>query len=940
MTTGNDKESLTPMMQQYFSVRNTLADDTVLLFRLGDFYELFYKDAEVASAILDITLTRRQNYPMAGIPYHAAEAYIGRLLSAGKKVAICEQVENPALAKGIVKRKLTRILTPGTTLEDSQVDARHQHFILSVFTNKQGIHASWLDLTTGDFKIASAQSILDLLSVFYMIRPREILIPELLYEDWKKELEKEHHGAYAQLINFVESCPKTLLPDYHFERAFAVKMILETLGVLNLQGFGVSMENPALSPAGALLQYVTETLCSKPENIRKITEYNPKTRLLIDPATQRNLEIFRSTQGSRTGSLIEAMDATVSPQGSRLLESFLCNVLLDRHEIVRRQTCVEQFLDSPTAMHELRENLRTVRDMERILSRLENHLCYPREIGAIRDTVAVLPEIKNNLSDFSGEGITVLRNRIDDFTFLREFFAKALADNISGKIEDGGIIRAGYDAELDRLRGLTSESKNWISELQQKEMESTGIRSLKIKYNNAFGYFIEISKSNLSLVPEHYIRRQTTVNGERYYTKELKEKEKEILHAEEKIQAREQTLFDEVTKTVLEHVEQLRSSALALAEIDVFCGWAKLAREWNYCKPQIDDSDIIDIQQGRHPVVEMMIRKQVLGLSNSFTFVPNDTVLSSSNDQIILLTGPNMAGKSTYIRQVALIAYMAHVGAWVPADSCRLGIIDRIFSRVGASDELSRGNSTFMVEMNETANILNNATAKSLIILDEIGRGTSTYDGMSIAWAVAEYLHDTFPEGGPKTLFATHYHELTQLEKSLPRLKNFSVMVKEWNDEIIFVRQVIRGAADRSYGIQVARLAGLPKTVIERAKVLLAELEGDSTNSNISTDAGQEYRRDISERKTVETMTSEEAERGFDDFHATVVEEEITDYESNDRSVSGEDIAENVGKEDTAASKKEKKPVTRKVPLDHEPAKLHPKHLPVPKSNDSQMELF
>ncbi len=896
MTIPSDKDALTPMMQQYFSVRNSLPDDTVLLFRLGDFYELFYRDAEVASSILDITLTRRQNYPMAGIPYHAAENYIGRLLAAGKKVAICEQVENPALAKGIVKRKLTRILTPGTTMEDSQVDARHQHYILSFFTDKRGIHASWLDLTTGTFCIASAIELFDMLAIFHALRPREILVPEMAFDSWKEIVAREHHGAYAQLLNFVETCPYTRIPEYHFEPAFAVKMILETLGVLNLQGFGISLDNPSLCPAGALLQYVTETLCSKPENLRKLTEYNPKNRLLIDPATQRNLEIFRSTQGARDGSLIAAMDATVTSQGARLLENFLSNIVLDLPEILRRQNCVGHFLDNPGMLHELRETLRTVRDMERILSRLENHLCYPREIGAIRDTVNVLPEIHRLLKEFSGEEIEQLKQRIGHFDDLRELFAKALSDTVSGKIEDGGIIRDGYDERLDYLRGLTSDSKNWIANMQQKEIERTGIRSLKIKYNNAFGYFIEVSKSNLSLVPEDYIRRQTTVNGERFYTAELKEKEKEILSAEQKIQEREQTLFDLLTKQVLEHVDGLRSTAQTLCEMDVFCGWAKLAREWNYVKPIIDGSDVIEIRQGRHPVVEMMISRQALGLSNTFSFVPNDTVLASSEEQIALLTGPNMAGKSTYIRQVALIAYMAHVGAWVPAASCRLGLIDRIFSRVGASDELSRGNSTFMVEMNETANILNNATAKSLIILDEIGRGTSTYDGMSIAWAVAEYLHDAFPEGGPKTLFATHYHELTQLEKSLPRLCNYSVLVKEWNDEIIFLRQVVRGAADRSYGIQVARLAGLPQTVINRAKVLLAELEGDSTNSNVSVMTGAEKQK---------TAVTSENKRKVD---ATAGEPEAS----------------------------REKQLKQQTPI----GKLEVRHLPTPDNEKSQLELF
>jgi len=811
----------TPMMQQYWKYRNELADDTLLLFRLGDFYELFHADAEQGARVLGITLTKRQNYPMAGIPYHASASYIPKLLAAGYKVAIVDQVETPQAGK-LVKRELTRILTAGTALEENQLDARKNHYLLALTADKHGFHAAWLDLSTGDFQIASDPHPENLLSVFNSIDPKEILLPEKVSTAWAHDPKL---GAWHEPFDrFCTERPQTLLADFQFDVHSGANTVKESLKVLNLDGFGVRRDHPALGPAGALIQYATDNLCQPPENLRKIKEYRTLETLLLDPATLRNLEIFKSAQNTRQGSLLEAMDATVTAAGARLLEQYLAAPMRDLDELHRRQQCVADFITAPSLASDIQDALKHIRDIARILGRLQNRIRNPRELGGIRDTVDALPAIVQHLEAISGQAIPDLRQHIHLFTDLRALLQRAIADEVPSKIEDGNVIRDQFDAELDRLRNLTRNNKTWIADLEKREQEHTRIKNLKIKYNGAFGYFIEVTKANLSLVPEHYIRKQTMTNAERYVTEELRTKEKEILHAEEKALAREAALFRQLIDRVLEHSDALHDTAFALAEIDLFIGWSKQARNWDYCRPTLDDSDRLEIEQGRHPVVEQMLKADRHGMAGADAFVPNDTWLSASEEQIALITGPNMAGKSTYIRQVALITLMAQVGAWTPAKRCHIGLVDRIFSRVGASDELARGNSTFMVEMNETANILNNASVKSLIILDEIGRGTSTYDGLSIAWSVIEYLHGEHAQG-PRTLFATHYHEVTQLEKSLKRLRNYSVSVKEWNDAIIFVRQVIPGAADRSYGIQVARLAGLPSKVIARAKEILEELE-------------------------------------------------------------------------------------------------------------------
>lgn len=826
-------KQLTPMMQQYHEVRRTLPPNTLLLFRLGDFYEMFEEDARVGADILGITLTNRNGQPMAGIPYHAADNYIQKALKAGKKVAICDQVEAPKPGQ-LVKRELTRILTPGTTLEDHQIQANENHYLLSVETDKGRLHAAWLDLTTGTFEVATTGDPETLLSVFHALDPRELIIPEGdPLSAGCSALEAFGHGFSQGWPRLKDGRLVSPQPDFQFDRREGARLVLETLGVLNLEGFGLPKDYPALGAAGALLAYVTESLRARPANVRRLREYRLGGTLLLDPATQRNLEIFRSSHGRRQGSLLASMDATVTAPGARLLEQWLTAPPLELDTLNQRQSAVGEFLEAPGFGSELQEYLRGVRDMPRILGRLRNRMRNPREIGAIRDTLLQLPYIRAVLAEFDGHALSTFSSGIAEFPELRDLLTRALQEDLPNQLNEGGYIADGFDDELDRIRSLTRDSKEWLAELEAAEVERTGIRNLRIKFNNAFGYFIEITKSNLHLVPDNYLRKQTMTNAERYVTPELKEKEREILHADDRAVTREETLFRELVEAVLKQADALEAAADGLASIDVLVGWAKLAREWNYCRPTLDESGRFEIVAGRHPVVEQsMLAEKLAGLPGQHDFVPNDTSLSTDEEQIAVLTGPNMAGKSTYIRQVALIALMAQVGSWVPAARCRLGLVDRIFSRVGASDELSRGNSTFMVEMNETANILNHATHRSLIILDEIGRGTSTYDGLSIAWAVVEHLHGT-EACGPRTLFATHYHELTQIDRQLPRVRNHCVAVKEWNDQIIFVRQVVPGAADRSYGIHVARLAGLPDSVIARAETILAKLESDDTSHNL-----------------------------------------------------------------------------------------------------------
>lgn len=796
----------TPMQRQYREFRDKLSADTVLLFRLGDFYEIFGPDAEIASKILGITLTKRQEQPMAGIPHHAAPAYVHKLLAAGYKVALCDQVEAAVPGK-LVRRALSRILTPGTALEDSQLDARRGNYLLGLSHDRAGWHAAWLDVSTADFRIASEPDLARLLPALHALAPAEILLAEN-FEPPEEILALTATGRISRT------------PGWNFDAATGARLISETLSVHSLAGFGISDQHPAIGTAGAVLSYVSDSLCDRPKNLRRLSEVRFGESVLLDPASSRNLELFTTQAGQREGSLLATIDRTCSPAGARLLVRWLAEPTTDLTLIAQRSAAVEALVRHPGAATRLAALLENTRDLPRILGRLQNRLRNPRELGGIRDTLNALPPIREELGAVPGGALAALATRIELQPERTQQLQAALAEELPADLSEGGVIKVGYDAELDRLRGLATDSKAWMAEFERKEQERTGIKSLKVRFSGIHGYALEISKSNLHLVPPDYVRRQTMVGAERFVTEALTNKEREVLRADEQALARELELFQTLVASVLAVSDALQSTASALAEADVLRGWADLAREADWNRPTVDDSDLLEIEEGRHPVVERMLRER----PGAAAFVPNDTKLASSGEQIALITGPNMAGKSTYIRQVALMVLLAQVGCFVPARRMRLGWVDRIFCRVGASDELARGHSTFMVEMSETANILNNASTRSLVVLDEIGRGTSTYDGISIAWAVAEHLHSK-TSAGPRTLFATHYHELTRLASTLTRLRNWTVAIREWQDEIVFVRRVIPGAADRSYGIQVARLAGMPTEVVSRAREILAQME-------------------------------------------------------------------------------------------------------------------
>jgi DNA mismatch repair protein MutS len=836
------------MLIQYMEVRKTLPDNTLLLFRLGDFYEMFGDDALRGSQVLGLTLTQRAGQPMAGIPFHAAPTYVNKVLAAGIKVAMVDQMEAPQAGR-MIRRELTRILTPGTTLEDHQLEPRHGSYLFAFdffraeHTGEPCLAAAWLDIGTSDFKVAVEKRPSDLAAVVAALDPREFIVPASGYERWQKE--PDIAAVLTKFAPLFSDKALNKVSDYYFDPRDGLRAVTAALGVANLDGFGIDRWNQGLGPAAALLHYVEENLRGLPANLRAVSLYASGTTLLMDPATIRSLEIMRTASGEREGSLLSILDGTTTAPGARLVERYLASPTLDLREINRRQSCVAEFLEAPGAAKELHEAFRSVRDLPRVLSRLQNRLKRPRELGAVRDTLRQIPAILQSLSPFDGWHLKDYRARIKDIPDLRDLLEKSLADELAADLDEGGYIRDGYDEKLDKLRSFGRDSRQWIADFEAAEQARTGIRNLRVKFNNAFGYFIEITKSNLDKVPQDYVRKQTTVNAERYTTPELKEKEREVSHAEERMLVREEELFAELVAATLKHADELEEEAAALAELDVYLGWAEIARQWDYCRPELDEGLELTIEEGRHPVVERILKGDPHATGLTGGFVPNDVSLDATGTQIAIITGPNMAGKSTYIRQTALIAIMAEVGSYVPAKTCRMGLVDRIFSRVGASDELAKGNSTFMVEMNETANILNNATEKSLIILDEIGRGTSTYDGLSIAWAVVEDLHGAiaatdpsgqghrFAERGPRTLFATHYHELTQIARQLHRVANFRVAVKEWNDQIVFVRQVVPGAADKSYGIQVARLAGLPQCVIDRAKEVLEKLESDDSSHNL-----------------------------------------------------------------------------------------------------------
>jgi DNA mismatch repair protein MutS len=798
-------DEATPMMKQYRSIRNALPADVILFFRLGDFYEMFFDDAVAASAILEITLTKRQKVPMCGIPYHSADSYLAKLIRAGKKVAICDQTEDPAQAKGIVQRELVRIVTPGTVIEDNVLDSNRPNYLAGLHHEKGRFGLALLDLSTGDFRVEESDSLPALADSLSAAGPSELLVAEEELPRWPQD---------------VRSASRVLTPyeDWTFETDAAVDLLVRHFQVQSLEGFGCRGLGPALGAAAAVLHYVRNRLHNPVEHIRRLRVSNPADFLVLDEATVSNLELVESRDprpGHRGPTLLKVLDDTRTALGARLLRQWIQRPLTRREAIRARHDAIQACLDRRPDFRSLRETLGEVKDLERLLARLHSSTGNPRELQALSASLRALPALREVLGRLGGERFSALAAALQPQPELTNAIDRALVDEPPAGLKDGGYIREGIHPELDELRHASTEGRKWLAKFQADEQERSGIKSLKVRHNKVFGYYIEISKANLASTPDDYQRKQTLVNAERFVTPALKEVENKILGAQERSIALEQELFSELRALVLESTSAIQQSAAAVAEADVLACLAERALALRYCRPELRDDDVIDIRDGRHPVIET--------LEDAERFVPNDTYLDNASSQLHVLTGPNMAGKSTYIRQVALIVILAQMGSFVPASAASLCVVDRVFTRVGASDDLARGRSTFMVEMQETANILNNATPRSLVILDEIGRGTSTYDGISIAWAVAEHLQR--PECNAKTLFATHYHELTQLPETLPGARNFSVAVRERGEQIVFLRKIVEGAADRSYGIQVGRLAGLPETVVARAREILYGLE-------------------------------------------------------------------------------------------------------------------
>jgi DNA mismatch repair protein MutS len=791
---------LTPMMAQYQAMRRTLPADIILLYRLGDFYEMFFEDAKVAAPILNVALTKRNLVPMCGIPWHAAESYIARLVKAGKRVAIAEQTSEPKPGK-IVEREIARILTAGSIDDINLLDHQRSNYLAAVYQHGKKIGLACIDHSTGEFSVGEFSDIAQLQDELGRLTPAELLIPE------------DQTAAFGAFTNALA------YEGYAFLPGQALPLLLDHFAVQSLDGFGCSDLTAAIGAAGAILHYLIHQLRRNCSHVRALRVRESRDTMLIDAASQRNLDLVDSRSG-REHTLLGVMDQTHTPMGARLLREWILHPSRDIPTLIGRQDFIAALLEEPFVLSKCREALRQIRDIERTTSRLAQGAGNARDLQQLTLSLDCIPPLKDDLSALSAAATLTqtIITRLHDFSGLTKLFRDALADEPPAAMKEGGLIRDGYSAELDELRSISRDGKGWIARLQESERQRTGIDTLKIKFNNVFGYFIEISSSKLAKVPDDYTRKQTLANAERYITPALKEMEQKVLGSEERSRQLEYELFLQLRGKVQEHLDALQSSAAAIALLDVLCSLAETAQRFRHTRPQLVEDKQLTIVNGRHPVLEQTLVGE--------TFVPNDTTILPQDSLLHIITGPNMAGKSTYIRQVALITLLAQIGAYVPAESATIGIVDRIFCRVGASDDISRGQSTFMVEMNETALILNNATDSSLVILDEIGRGTATFDGLSIAWAVAEHLHDLTK---CRTLFATHYHELTDLTNTRPAVANFNVAVREWNDEIIFLRKILPGCADKSYGIQVARLAGLPQPVIDRAKAILSHLELHST---------------------------------------------------------------------------------------------------------------
>lgn len=805
MTRTND--SLTPMMEQYHRIK-AQHRDCLLFFRLGDFYEMFYEDAQIGSSVLGLALTSRQNVPMCGVPYHAVTSYLSRLLKAGYKVAICEQVEDPKQARGVVKREVIKILTPGTAVEIESAERDESFAVLALLVDNNRWGAAFADLLAGKISAfeGEAEDRKTLEDEILRYSPREIIYPGDQEDRIKKFLENTDSSDIA--LSATE--------PWYFDYAQAFSCLTEHFQVVSLEGFGLENKFLAISAAGALLHYLKRNRRESASFIRKLSSVATGRFMVLDSIAVRNLELVKNLRNGKVEeSLLGVIDFTVTLPGLRLLKNWLLHPLLDSQEINRRLESVQEALQKPILRQEIRNQLKKVLDLERLATKISLAAASPRDLVALKKSLLPLPEIRRQLEGFSAAIFQNIKERWDNAEDVVQLIDRAILDEPAYLLQEGGIIKEGFNEELDELRKISHSGKSFIAQLERKERERTGIASLKVRYNKVFGYYIEVTKPNLHLVPEDYERKQTLVNSERFITPELKDYEEKVLRAEARINELEYELFLQVRESINREVPRLQQIAMNVAELDVILSLGELAHQRNYCRPVVDEGEVISITGGRHPVLEVVQKEP---------FIPNDTYLDADDHQILIITGPNMGGKSTYLRQVALICILAQMGSFVPADEARIGLIDRIFTRVGATDYLTAGQSTFMVEMVETANILNNATNRSLILLDEVGRGTSTFDGLSIAWAVAEYLHQ-LENIRPKTLFATHYHELTELAINFPRIKNYHVAVREWQDRVIFLRKIQPGPSDRSYGLQVARLAGLPEEIIRRAREILYNLE-------------------------------------------------------------------------------------------------------------------
>ena len=800
----------TPLMTQYYKVKEA-NPDTILLFRIGDFFETFDQDAKIASKVLGITLTRRANgaagdVPLAGFPHHAIDTYLPKLVRAGYRVAVCEQVENPKFAKGIVKREVIEVVTPGVTLSDKLLDHKKNNYLLSIYKRDEIAGLSFCDISTGEFYCFEIPASM-IGQQIESISPAEILV---------QKRDKEYLTNLVHKIN--PSIRITKLDDWVFNFEYAKDLLLMQFKTVNLKGFGVEALTAGIISCGAVLNYLLETQKANLSHLNKVSIYNPSEYMALDYSTKRNLEITYSMQdGGREGSLIDILDKTNTAMGGRLLKKWITSPLITLEPILKRQESVEELLKKKILRKKLGNELKEIGDLERLISKVCTGRANPREIVALKSSLKKIPLIKKILTETEIKTLSQLNENLLQLEKLVDKIEKAIVDSPPLSLTDGGVIKSGFSIELDELRDISLHGKDWIANLQKSERERTNISSLKVNYNKVFGYYIEVSNAHKEKIPDNYVRKQTLVNSERYITPELKSYEDKILNAEEKIYELESQLFNEIRLTAADEAESIQQNARMIAMLDCFISFAECAEEYKYSKPLLDEENKIEITDGRHPVVE-----RILPPGEKYT--PNSCKINNEENQIIILTGPNMAGKSVYLRQLGLIILLAQIGSFVPAKEAHIGLVDRIFTRVGASDNISAGESTFLVEMQEAANILNNATSKSLILLDEIGRGTSTFDGISIAWAITEYLHEN-PELSAKTLFATHYHELNEMAEIFPRIKNYKVEVREYDDKVIFLHKVNPGSADHSYGIQVAQMAGLPVFVTNRAKEVLQNLE-------------------------------------------------------------------------------------------------------------------